>query len=123
MSPEPSWSRVRFVEGVTSLVVLTNGSAIGVKEDALLLRSVFIVRSIHHHKTTVTYSLQRRAEVESIKGDLAEPKRFLTADMELTVEFVEGHGSLSLTLDGRQKSMAKRGTLCNLATHVRVTTL
>ena len=33
---------------------------------------------MHHHKTAVRRSLQRRAEVESMKGDLAETERFVT---------------------------------------------
>ena len=79
-SPESIWSMVWDGVGVTFVAVLTNGSAFGVKEDALLLRCFLTVRSIKHHETTVTQLLQRRAEVENMNGDLAETKRFLTAD-------------------------------------------
>ena len=48
-------------------------------------------------------------EVESMKGDLAEMERFLTADKELTAELAESYGSLSLALEERQKSRAKTG--------------
>ena len=56
----------------------------------------------------VTQPLQRRAEVESMKGDLARTKRFLTADKELTAELAESCGGMLLTLKERQKSRAKR---------------
>ena len=70
----------------------------------------FADRSVHHHKTTVTQSLQCRAEVESMKGDFAETKRFLTDDKELSAVLAESYGSLSRTLEERQKAGAKRGT-------------
>ena len=79
-----------------------------------MLRCFFTVRSIHHHKTTVPQSLQRRGEmVESMKGwrDLAEKERLLTADKELTANIAKIYGSLSLALEERQRSRAKKGAL------------
>ena len=66
----------------------------------------------------MTQSLQRRAEVESMKGDLAETKRFLTADKDSTADLAESSDSMSLTLEERQKS-----SVGHLARHVLVTTL
>ena len=109
MSPESSWPRVWDVEGVTSLAVLTDGSSFGVKEDALFLRCFFTVRSVHHHKTTVMQSVQCRAEVESMTGDFAETKRFLTTDRELTADLAESYGSMSLTWEERWKSVVFTG--------------
>ena len=107
------------MEGVTSLAVLTYGSAFGVEKD-VLLRCFFIVRSIDHHKTIVMQSLRRSTEVESMKCDLAETKRFLTADKELTADLAESYGR-------RWRSARRAGPrgvrLGNLARHVRVTTL
>ena len=80
------------------------------EEDALFMPCFFAVRSMHHYKTTVTQSLQRRAEVESMKGDFAETTRFLTDDKELSSELTESYDSLSRTLEERHKGVAKRGT-------------
>ena len=55
------------------------------EEDALFMPCFFAVRSMHHYKTTVTQSLQRRAEVESMKGDFAETTRFLTDDQGVVI--------------------------------------
>ena len=61
---------------------------------------------------TIKVTLHRHGdlgvEVESMKGYLAEPERFLTADKELTAELAESYGSLSLTLQERQKRRTKR---------------
>ena len=46
ISPESSWSRVWDVEGVSSLAVLTNGSAFGVNEDAFFF-ALFLYCSFH----------------------------------------------------------------------------
>ena len=81
------------------------------EEDAFILRCFFAVRSMHHHKTTVTQSLQRRAEVESMKVDSAETTRFLTDDKELSCL---RRASLSRTLEKRQEGVAKRGRPANL---------
>ena len=54
-------------------------------------------------------SLQCRTEVESVKGDLDEPERFLTADTELTAELAESYGSMSLTLEEHPKGRVRRG--------------
>ena len=68
------------MEGVTSLAVLTNGSAFGVK-DGVFLRCFFAVRSVHHHKTTVTQSLQRRAEMgKACRVTPLRRRGFLTAE-------------------------------------------
>ena len=45
-SPELSWSRVWDVEGVTSLALLPDASAVGVKEDALVV-ALFLYCSFH----------------------------------------------------------------------------
>ena len=78
---------------------------------------------MHHHKTTVTQSLQRRAEVERMKGDFAETKRFLTDDKEVTAELAESYGSMSRTLEERQKGRPMEARLGKLDIHIRVTTL
>ena len=49
------------------------------------------------------------SKVESTKGDLGESEWFLTADKGLTAKLAECCGSLSLVLEERQKSRAKRG--------------
>ena len=54
--------RAPYVEGVTSLAVLPNGSAVGAKEDAIVV-ALFFCCSFHtssQDKTTVRHSLQRR---------------------------------------------------------------
>ena len=67
---------------------------------------------LHRAKGDTTGQVgDRGVEVESLKGDLAETDRFLTADKELTAKLPESYGSLSLPLDERQKSSQDRCAL------------
>ena len=106
--PSPAGQRSRIVESVTSLAVLTNGSAVGSEGGGRPLSASFLCCLLHapspDHRDAVI------GAVASMKGDFAETKRFLTDDTELSAELAESYGSMSRSLAERQKGEANRGT-------------